>query len=103
MTLCRHVARKLHGMHLGHANSLPFATIRTCRQSDTTLRCGCPLMPQPPQEPLLRVAVPYAAGGAALAGPGCPLAKVSLYPPRRLVAGGGPSQKPERNRKKIDK
>ena len=51
-------------------------------------RCDCPPLPQPPQEPLPRAATPYAAGGAALVGPGCPPARVSLYPPRRLVAGG---------------
>ena len=51
-----------------------------------------PPLPQPPQEPPPRAATPYAAGGAALVGPGCPPARVSLYPPRRLVAGGDPSQ-----------
>ena len=63
---------------------------------------GCPPLPQLPQEPPPRVAVANAAGGAALEGPGCPPARVSLYPPRRLVAGGDPSQKPARKRKKID-
>ena len=65
-------------------------------------RCGRPALPQPSQEPPLRAAAPNAAGGAALVGPGCPPARVSLYPPRRLVAGGDPSQNPVRNRKKID-
>ena len=60
-------------------------------------RCGrMPPPPRPPHEPLPRVAVPNATGGAALAGPGCPPARVSLYPPRRSVAGGDPSQKPAR-------
>ena len=65
-------------------------------------RCDRPLLPQPPQEPLPRAATPYAAGGAALVGPGCPPARVSLYPPRRLVAGGDPSQISARHRKKIE-
>ena len=50
----------------------------------------------------MRVAVPNAARGAALAGPGCPPARVSLYPPRRLVSGGDPSKVPVRDRKKMD-
>ena len=60
-------------------------------------RCDRPPLPQPPQEPLPRAATSYAAGG-----PGCPPARVSLYPPRRLVAGGDPSQISARHRKKID-
>ena len=64
--------------------------------------CGRPPLPQPPQEPPPRAASPNAAGGAALVGPGCPPARVSLYPPRRLVAGGDPSEESARHRKKID-
>ena len=65
-------------------------------------RCDRPPLPQPPREPPPRAATPYAAGGAALVGPGCPPARVSLYPPRRLVAWGDPSQDSARHRKKID-
>ena len=68
-----------------------------------TPRCGCPPLPQPPQEPPPRAATPNAAGGAALVGPGCPPATVLLYPPRRLVAGGDPSQISARHQKKMDK
>ena len=63
-------------------------------------RCGRPPVPQPPREPVPRVAVPYVAGGTALAGPGWPLGRVSLGPRQRLVAGGDPSKVPARNRKK---
>ena len=59
-----------------------------------------PTGPHPPREPVPRVAVPYSAGGAALAGPGWPLARVSLCPQQRPVAGGDPSKVPARNRKK---
>ena len=85
--VCMHVTR--------HAPGFPALSF-------TSSRCGCALLPQPPQEPLLRVAMSNAAGDAALAGPGCPPARVSLYPPRRLVARGDPSQKPARNRNKKD-
>ena len=45
------------------------------------------------------MAGPNVAGGAALAGPGCPQATVSLYPLRRLVAGGDPSKVPAKSKK----
>ena len=81
-TLCRQVARTLQACTwlLPLVSSVRFAP-----------RCGYPPLPQPPQEPPPRAATPNAAGGAALAGPGCPPARVSLYPPRRLVAWGDPS------------
>ena len=81
-------------LHLAHHL---YSGRRTARAAKEASRCGCPPLPQPPQEPLLRVAVPNAAGGAALAGPGSPPARVSLYPPRRLVAGGDPSKVPVRD------
>ena len=82
-------ARVSPHLHLAHQL---YSGRRTARAAKEASRCGCPPLPQPPQEPLPRVAVPNAAGGAALAGPGCPPARVSLYPPRRLVAGGDPSK-----------
>ena len=51
-------------------------------------RCDRPPLPQPPQGPLPRAATPYAAGGAALVGPGCPPARVSLYPRGAWSPGG---------------
>ena len=51
-------------------------------------RCDRPPLPQPPQEPLPRAATSYAAGGAALVGPGCPPARVSLYPRGAWSPGG---------------
>ena len=90
-------ARVSPHLHLAHQL---YSGRRTARAAKEASRCGCPPLPQPPQEPLPRVAVPNAAGGAALAGPGCPPARVSLYPPRRLVAGGDPSKVPVRDRKK---
>ena len=92
-------ARVSPHLHLAHQL---YSGRRTARAAKEASRCGCPPLPQPPQEPPPRVAVPNAAGGAALAGPGCPPARVSLYPPRRLVAGGDPSKVPVRDRKKID-
>ena len=41
-------------------------------------------------------------GAAALVGPGCSPTKVSMYFPRCVLAGGGHSKVPTRNRKKID-
>ena len=82
-TLCRQVAR------MSQARTCPLSAASSGWLAP---RCGRPPLPQPPQEPPPRAATPNAAGGAALVGPGCPPAKVSLYPPRRLVAGGDPSQ-----------
>ena len=90
-TLCRHVAR------MSQARTWPLSAASSGRLAP---RCDRPPLPQPPQEPLPRAATPYAAGGAALVGPGCPPASLSLYPPRRLVAGGDPSQISARHRKK---
>ena len=91
-TLWRHVAR------MSQARTWPLSVASSGRPAP---RCDRPPLPQPPQEPLPRAATSYAAGGAALVGPGCPPARVSLYPPRRLVAGGDPSQISARHRKKI--
>ena len=84
-TLCRQVAR------MSQARTWPLSAASSGWLAP---RCGRPPLPQPPQEPPPRAATPNAAGGAALVGPGCPPARVSLYPPRRLVAGGDPSQNP---------
>ena len=92
-TLCRQVAR------MSQARTWPLSSAPSGWLAP---RCGCPPLPQPPLVPPPRAATPNAAGGAALVGPGCPPARVSLYPPRRLVAGGDPSQKCARHRKKID-
>ena len=92
-TLCRHVAR------MSRARTWPLSAASS---GWLTPRCGRPPLPQPPQELPPRAATPNAAGGAALVGPGCPPARVSLYPPRRLVAGGDPSQISARHRKKKD-
>ena len=92
-TLWRHVAR------MPQARTWPLSAASSGRLAP---RCDRPLLPQPPQEPLPRAATSYVTGGAALVGPGCPPARVSLYPPRRLVAGGDPSQISARDRKKID-
>ena len=80
-TLCRHVAR------MSQARTLPLSAASSSRLAP---RCDRPPLPQRP----------YAAGGAPLVGPGCPPARVSLYPPRRVVAGGDPSQISSRHRKK---
>ena len=87
-TLCRHVAR------MSQARTWPLSAASSGWLAP---RCGRPPLPEPPQEPLPRAATPNAAGGAALVGPGCPPARVSLYPPRRLVAAGDPSQKSARH------
>ena len=92
-TLCRQVAR------MSHARTWPLSSVPSGWLAP---RCGRPPLPQPPLEPPPRASTPNAAGGAALVGPGCPPARVSLYPPRRLVAGGDPSHKSARDRKKID-
>ena len=92
-TLCRHGAR------MSQARTWPLSAASSGRLAP---RCDRPPLPQPPQEPLPRAATSYATGGAALVGPGCPPARVSLYPPRRLVAGGDPSQISARHRKKIE-
>ena len=78
-TLCRQVARMLQARTwlLSFVSSVQLAP-----------RCGCPPLPQPPQAPLLRAATPNAAGGTALAGPGCPRARVSLYPRGAWSPGG---------------
>ena len=82
-TLCWHFAR------MSQARTWP---LLAASSGGLAPRCDRPPLPQPPQEPPPRAATPNAAGGAALVGPGCPPASVSLYPPRRLVAGGDPSQ-----------
>ena len=92
-TLCRYVAR------MSQARTWPLSAASSGWLAP---RCGRPPLPQPPQEPPPRAASPNAAGCAALVGPGCPPARVSLHPPRRLVAGGDPSQISARHRKKID-
>ena len=92
-TLCTHVAR------MSQPRTWPLSAASSGWLAP---RCDRPPLPQPPQEPPPRAATPYAAAGAALVGPGCPPARVSLYPPRRLVTGGDPSQISARHRKKID-
>ena len=92
-TLCRQVAR------MSQARTWPLSAASSGWLAP---RCGRPPLPQPPQEPPPRAGTPNAAGGAALVGPGCPPVWVSLYPPRHLVAGGDPSQKSARHRKKKD-
>ena len=92
-TLCRQVAR------MSQARTWPLSAASSGWLAP---RCGRPPLPQPPQEPPPRAATPNATGGKALVGPGCPPARVSLYPPRRLGAGGDSSQKSARHRKKKD-
>ena len=60
-----------------------------------------PSAPIAPQELLPRVAGPNAAGGAALAGPGGPPTRVSLYPLQRLVTEGDPAKVPAGIEKKL--
>ena len=99
-TLCRTLRRTLcwHFARMSQARTWP---LLAASSGGLAQRCDCPPLPQPPQEPPPRAATPNAAGGAALVGPGCPPARVSLYPPRRLVAGGDPSQISARHRKYI--
>ena len=90
-TLCWHFAR------MSQARTWP---LLAASSGGLAPRCDRPPLPQPPQEPPPRAATPNAAGGAALVGPGCPPARVSLYSPRRLVAGGDPSKVSVRDKKK---
>ena len=98
-TLCRTLRRTLcwHFARMSQARTWP---LLAASSGGLAQRCDRPPLPQPPQEPPPQAATPNAAGGAALVGPGCPPARVSLYPPRRLVAGGDPSQISARHRKK---
>ena len=100
-TLCRTLCRTLcwQTARMSQAHTWP---LLAASSGGLAQRCDRPPLPQPPQEPPPRASTPNAAGGAALIGPGCPPARVSLYPPRRLVAGGDPSQISARHRKKID-
>ena len=93
-TLCRQV------VHMSQARTWPLLAVSSGWLAP---RCGRPPLPKPPQELPPRAATQNAAGGAVLVGPGCPPARVSLYPPRGLVAGGDPSHKSARNGKKIHK
>ena len=73
LTLCRKLCRQVARM--SQARTWPLSSAPSGWLAP---RCSLPPLPQPPQVPPPRAATPNAAGGAALAGPGCPLARVSL-------------------------